>query len=82
MLGHSISRYSNAANIAEDEDAAEQCKNVDMVLIYLPGAVGNEEKKKLEQVGWKLVPVEPLYGPTDAAEPHRQVCKYLLLDYA
>lgn len=76
MLGHSISRYSNAANIEEGGELAEQCKNVDMVLIYLPGAVGSKERKKLGQVGWTLVPVEPVYGPKDAAEPYRQVCTY------
>ncbi|KAJ9102212.1 hypothetical protein QFC20_005041 [Naganishia adeliensis] len=82
VLGHSISRYSNAASIEEGGELAEQCKNVDMVLIYLPGAVESEERRKLEQVGWTLVPVEPVYGPKDAAEPYTKFRAFDFTQYA
>lgn len=73
VLGHSISRYRNAAAFEDDHVMAEKCAAVDMVLIHFPGMVDEEEKKRLEEVGWSLRPVERVYGPKDAEEPHRHV---------
>ncbi|KAI5454085.1 hypothetical protein NCC49_005076 [Naganishia albida] len=52
VLGHSISRYRNAAAFEDDHVMAEKCAAVDMVLIHFPGMVDEEEKKRLEEVGW------------------------------
>jgi hypothetical protein len=71
VLGHSISRYRNAANLEEGGELAEQCANVDMVLVYLEGVIGAGERNRLEEVGWTLRPVERVHGPEDAEEPQR-----------
>lgn len=74
MLGHSISRYTNAENLDGNDEVVERCANVDMVLIHLPGVISDEERRRLEQVGWTLVPVERVYGPMDIAQEElRQV---------
>lgn len=71
MLGHSISRYRNAADLEEDGELAEQCANVDMVLLHFDGVLGAGERNRLEEVGWTLRPVDRVYGPADIEEPHR-----------
>jgi hypothetical protein len=73
VLGHSISRYRNAANLEEGGELAEQCANVDMVLMHLEGVLGAEERRELEDVGWTLRAAERVYSPADTEEPHRRV---------
>lgn len=70
VLGHSISRWTPAI-YEEGGITAERCATVDMLLMHLPEAVDEESRRQLEQVGWKLVPVERVHGPKDIPKDRR-----------